>query len=245
MRKIYFTILLLLAAGCGKGKAPVYRIGIDPSWYPIELMGKEASVSAFTSDLLAEISEREHVSFEKMTVSWDNLLWGLREERYDAMLSSLYPYVFNQDTYDFSEMYLNIGPVLITKLDSDVDSIEDITDREIGVAAGQEEALLLAHDPEVIVRRYDSIPDAFQKVAGGELDGALVGALTAASYVRDLYSDKVRIVTSSLTREGLRLVTLSGHDKELVKKFNRAINDLKDDGTYLRLARKWKIIEPE
>ena len=51
------------------------------------------NVSAFTDDLLKEISQLEGIYFEKITMSWDNLVNGLQEEKYDGMISTIYPYM--------------------------------------------------------------------------------------------------------------------------------------------------------
>ena len=101
---VFLSFVFLLAA-CGSG-GKTYRVGIDPSWYPVDLKGKEANVYAFANELLAAIGKEEGVFFKRVTTSWDNLIYGLKEKHYEGMLSSMKPRVFLERTYTFSDLIL-------------------------------------------------------------------------------------------------------------------------------------------
>ena len=81
----------------------------------MDFQGKEPKVFALSNELLHEISRHEGINFERINRNWDNLTLGLEEKRYDAILSSIYPYVYELKKYHFSDLYLNTGPVLMTK----------------------------------------------------------------------------------------------------------------------------------
>lgn len=236
-------VLLLVALTCfscsSKGKT--YRVGVDPSWYPLNLLGKEANVYAFTDELLRAISREEGVFFERINVSWDSLILGLRERHYEGMLSSITPRVFMETVYEFSDLYLNTGPVLVVRSDLKVSSLGEMQTREIGVDSIQTEALLIELYPNVIVHYYDTIPDGLNDVIAERFDGVLVDYLAASSYIRDLYYGKVKIASPPLNDKGLRLLTLHGENLELVKVFNRGLSKLQDNGTYEKLLKKWNL----
>ncbi|NGX50974.1 MAG: hypothetical protein K1060chlam2_00827 [Chlamydiae bacterium] len=48
-------------------------------------MGKEANVYGLTDKLLRGISGEEEVFFDRVAVSWDSLILGLKEERYGRL----------------------------------------------------------------------------------------------------------------------------------------------------------------
>ena len=58
---IFVLFLIAIAGGCHSPKKG-YLIGFDPAWYSLQLMGKEANVSAFATELLREISHIEKVA---------------------------------------------------------------------------------------------------------------------------------------------------------------------------------------
>ena len=237
-------LLLLFAAitlsACGS-KGKTYRIGVDANWYPLNLMGKESNIYAFTDELLREISREEDVFFERINVSWDNLILGLKEGHYDGMLSSITPRVFMETVYEFSEPFLHTGPVFVVRSDVKMSFLKEMKGKEVAVNSLQTEALLLELYPGVIVHYYNFIPEGLNDVIFNNIDAALVDCLLASSYIRDLYSGKIKIASPPLNDSGLRLLTLHGENKELITLFNRGLCKLQDNGTYDKLLKKWEL----
>lgn len=239
-RLILLLIPALALTSCGtKGKT--YRVGVDSSWYPLNLMGKEANVYAFTDELLRAISAEEDVFFERINVSWDNIILGLKEDRYDGMLSSIPPRNYMQRMYDFSEPFLSTGPVLVVRSDIKVSSLGRMTGKEVAVDSLQAEAMLLELYPGLIIHYYDTIPDGFNEVIAEQVDGVLVDYLPATSYIRDLYYGKVKIATPPLNDAGLRLLTIHGENGELIEVFNRGLSKLQSNGKLDKLLKKWDL----
>ena len=243
LRNFSFIILLLLSACGGKSKSSAMRIGVDPAWTSLQLPEKQTNVTAFSNELLLEISRLEEIQIATVARSWDNLLSGLQDEEYEAVLSSLMPYNFNQKQYDFSDIYLMTGPVLVLPYTSKIHSLDKLDGKEIAVQKGSPYAAILEKHPKILIRIYDSLPQAFNDILTGTLDGAIVPILIAESYCQDLYSEQLKIATPPLNDEGLRLITLHDQATSLMEAFNRGLKKLKENGTYAALARKWGISE--
>lgn len=243
IRHLMTILLVLLSAFLScctkKSKTPENRIGIDISWFPLSLEGRENQITGFSTELLKEIGKIEKIPMIKITVTWDNLIEGLQKHKYDAILSSIPPYVFNQKLYDFSELYLSTGPVLVVPLDSTITSLKQIKGTEIAVLPETRGALLLEKYPGVIIRTYDSIPKALNAMIQGTLDGAIVDVLSAVAYCRDLYQDQLHIITEPLNTEGLRMLVVHDQAPELLFHFNRGLEKLKSSGVYDKLLIKW------
>lgn len=239
---VFFLFLLLpFFSSCQSSSKKPYSIGVDPSWYPLTLEGKENQVTAFSTELLQEIGSVEKLSFVKDTVSWDNLLLGLQKKQYDAILTSMQPYGFTEKTYDFSDLYLNTGPVLIVPANSPVTSLEDLKGKEVAVQPGVKQTLILEKYPGILIRNYTSVPLALNALLKGEIDGALIDLLLAKSYIEDLYHEQLKIVTAPLDIEGLRLMTRHGDQRALIESFNKGLKKLKDSGKYDMLLSKWSL----
>lgn len=234
------VVLMLLLVSCGtKGKT--YRIGIDPSYYPAQLGGKEANIYAFSNELLRAISHEEGVFFETVSMSWDNLIYGLKEHHYDGMLSSMMPRATLEKTYTFSDSFLSTGPVLVVRKGMKVSSVKHLKGKEVGVSSLSNEALLIEKYPGVSVHYYTSIPEALDEIIMDQIDGILIDYLPATGYIRNLYFGQVSIATPPLTDAGLRLISLAGEHQELLDVFNRGLEKLRDNGTYEKLLKKWEL----
>ncbi len=240
---IVLGICLFMLTCCGKSPHSRYRIAVDPSWFPLELQGKEAHVFAFTNELLTEIATLEGIKIKRIDMNWDNLTLGLQSEKYDAMISSMQPYVFNQEKYQFSDMYLSTGAVIVMRKRDQFLSMASLTGREVAVSTALDEMLLLTKNPKVIIRNYTMIPTALNEIVLGTLDAMLAGSIPVMDYVQDLYGNELKIVTEALNDHvGLRMITLKDQNTELIEKFNRGLEKMKSNGSYEKLAKKWRLL---
>lgn len=240
--RVVFCVILccLFLSGCkGEKESGSYVIGIDPSWYPLELAGQEKNVLAFSIELLKEIAKREALEMSLVMMNWDNLLWGLREGKYRAALSTLEPYIFYQDRYSFSNLYLMTGPVLVVPKNSDIHSLKDLEGKEVGVVRGSSAALLLQKYPGVIIHGFNSAQEEFTALQRKKVDATLLDILIAQNFIRDLYRDTFKIATPPITSRGLRLVSLFDKAPTLLKKFDAGLKKLHKDKTYEQLLKKW------
>lgn len=239
-RIILLLILACALVGCGS-KKKTYTVGVDPTWFPLDLMGKEANMFAFSNELLLEVSRLEGVKFKRVNMSWDNLTLGLEEGKYDAILSSLHPYIFELRKYNFSEIYMNTGPVLLIKEGSDIDVTGGMRGKEVAVGSKASEALFIRLYPQVIIRYYNTIPTALNSLVGEYVDGIVINYIPATAFTHDLYQGKVKIATPPLDDSGLRLITMHGMNEELTEAFNRGLEKIRSSGTYEKMIKKWDL----
>ncbi len=243
IRRLFPFLLLLFTASCAlHHPLKEVSIGIDPSWFPLQIPQRRGNVMAFSIELLKEIGRLENLSFTKVRMNWDNLTWGLHNKKYTAILSSMSPYPFKQQTFAFSESYLPTGPVLLVATTFPFHGIEALDGTEIATLPGTGGELLLEKSPSILIRPYDSIPEALNAVATGVIDGAIVNVLTAAAYCSNLYQGKLKIATSPLNDDGLRCIALR-EQQEIIDAFNRGLDKLKKNGTLLKLQKKWQLSE--
>jgi len=179
------------------------------------------------------------------------LISGLESGNYDAILSSMRPNVVNQNHYVFSDLIVEIGPVLIVRKESDFDSLKDMDGRTVGIRAGSSlifnairQSGANLYDPIFIT--FDNINKALEALNNDQIDGVILDAIQAYTFVDGFYHDSLKIITSPLTDEGLRLVVLkNGPADDLIPIFNKALVELKQNGTYDTLIKKWNLIDPE
>ncbi len=245
MKVLYYVIVLALTflCGCSSSSNGGRKVGVDASWYPLELGTRTNNVTAFSTELLTEIGKVENIPFVKLTVNWNDLMEGLQQDKYEAILSSMPPYIFNEKMYDFSDLYLPMGPVLVVPEDSKIDSMKMLDGKEIGIISGSSNAHILEKSPGVIIRYYDTIPQALNDIVHQTIDGAIIDVLSAKAYSNDLYQGQLKIATEPLNDEGLRMITKHDEADDLIKGFNKGLKKLKQNGIYDQILDKWGLQE--
>lgn len=228
---LLFFVLLRSCIGDHLGE-DLYIIGQDTSWKEVRPRGKERNLVVFNNDLLTLIAQEEEFRI-RITPSV-HLLEELNEGKFDAILTLMNPEDM-KGHYLFSEPYFLTGSVLILPYNAKVKR----EGKKINVIAIQGDSPLisvLGIDPTIQVKIYDDILDALEDVRMKKIDGAIFPALPAYYYLDSFFRGELKVATSPLTDEGIRLATLNNEKgKILIEKFDRGITKLKEEGAYQAL----------
>jgi polar amino acid transport system substrate-binding protein len=221
-----------------------FHIAIDRSWYPLALYGKENNLLAFADELLDAIGRESGLTFDVLDIRTANLIPDLDNGFYDGMISAMPPTHLNMIRYRFSDPIYLLGPLLVVRSDSPIKSLEELAGRFVGIRRGAS----LQFDvpfPNANITPYDNMTVALADLDNNKIDALIMDSLQAYVQIQGIYAGKVKIVTSPLTQDGLRLVTLNKtRYNELFDLFNKSLSSLKENGTYEELLRKWGLFNP-
>jgi len=239
--------------GCDKEGAPrkhFYTIGRDNTWYPFHLRGKDRNLIAFTDELMTAIAAEARINWNWVETSPSNLLEGLNNENYDAAISTLQPNFFNRNQYVFSDLFFELGLVLVVRQNSMVTSLKDLQGKSLGISTSSfpiinaiREGGAYSYNIHLVV--YDNVIQGLDMLENGSIDGIITHTSSAYSLIKTFNKDSLKVATAPFTDEGLRLITLKdGGSEALIEDFNQALKKLKDNGVYAKLIIKWDLIDP-
>ncbi|GGI98725.1 glutamine ABC transporter substrate-binding protein [Paenibacillus hunanensis] len=145
---------------------------------------------------------------------------------------------------DFSDVYFQAGQSLLVKKGSPIKGIEDVTaDTTILAAKGATSIKNIEEKvPNVKVLEYDNYQDAFNALKAGQGD-----ALTtddAILYGMAAQDPNYEVVGKPFTDEPYGIAVKKGQTA-LVEAINKGLTDMKADGSYNELYKKWIGKEPE
>lgn len=229
-------------SSCSSSKK-TYKVAFDPSWFPLELYNKEPYVLAFSEELLMHIGQKHHMNLEPVALSWDNMLDALAKKQVQGVLTSMEPYIFNQEKYQFSKNYLSTGPVLVVRIRDHASEHDLFQDKEIATFSEQDQQVLLEEYPQAIARSYSSSMKALLDLVDGNLDAVFMNYLEAHGYVNDIYHGLLKIISPPFTQQGLKMITLRSENHKLITIFNEGLHAMHKQGEYDKLLKKWKLAQ--
>lgn len=241
---IFFFIFREMGSNENFSKNRTFKIARDPNLYPIHLAGKEKNLSAFTNELLFKVAKDKSIKIQLFTSSFNLLFDKLRRKEFDAVVSTLAPTPLNRQQYLFSVPFFEVGPVLVVRQGSQFNSIEDLKGRTIGIKRG-DSILVDKASSGLLFVPYDSHLTAFDDLETKKIEGVILPASAAYTFIKVFYPGRLKVASSPLREEGLRLVaekTLANHF--LIETFNKGLKEAIDDGTYDSLLIKWSLINP-
>lgn len=241
--------LFFLFGGCGLNRSSKseYYIGQDSRWRAFNLMGRERNFAAFTNDLLARISRQEKFGVRIIVTPTSELLSDLERGKLQGALILQEPSHLTENRFVFSDPYFLVGPVLILPVKAPIDGGWNEKGRKIvGMLNNSHSLLNLEQDPTIQVKLYDDILKALSDLNERRIDGVILPAIPAYTYVTTFYKNELKIATLPLTDEGVRLVALKNEEGELlIKRFNEGLAKLKENGTYQKILEQWGFINFE
>lgn len=235
----HFLLAALAAAALGTGAAhaaDVLRVGTDATFPPMEFTenGKRAG---FDIDMVEAIAKKLGKQVEWVDIDFKGLIPGLVSHRFDMAVSAIYITDARKKVVDFTEPYYAGGLVAMVKDGSSIQKLSDLDGKKVTVQVGTKSVgYLQQHYPKVQRVEVEKNQEMFNLVDIGRADAAVTGKPAAYQYVRT--RPGLKVLPEQLTTEEYGMA-LRKDEPELTKAVNKAIEQLKADGTYAAIVKKW------
>lgn len=252
---LIFAIVLAMAmfTGCGNSsssssatdgsldkvkKAGKIVIGTDNTYPPMEFT-QNGKIVGFDIDVADAVGKKLGVKVEYQPTSFDGLFLALQSKKFDAVQSSVSITDKRKQTMIFTKPYIYGGnSIFIMKSNTSIKSSNDLNGKVIGVQAGSTAQDVVSKISGIKeVKKYDGMTDAFLDIQNGRID-AVVGDPQVGDYY---ITDKKNIFTKvkSLLNVEPEGVAFRKSDVLLRDAYDKALDDLKKDGTLSKISMKW------
>ncbi|MFY0546203.1 transporter substrate-binding domain-containing protein [Brevibacillus sp. H7] len=214
------------------------KVAGDNSFPPFEFL-QNGTYQGFNVDILNSVSIETGVSFEFHPMPWNEALQALEKGEVDAIQGMKYSRE-RAKIYEFSLPYFTSAQgIFVRKQNYSIFSPRDLADHKISVQRGDISGEVLRHVNKVQMFQVENQEEAIQLLLDGQVD-AFVGNQITGQYVlqRSGQYDQVKIVGEPIDPTDYGLVVLK-RNKHLLKTINEGIREIKQNGTYEKIERKW------
>ena len=237
-RHFLLATLAVAALGCNAARAEdnVLRVGTDATFPPMEFT-ENGKRTGFDVDLVEAIGKKLGKKVEWVDIDFKGLIPGLVSHRFDMAVSAIYITDERKKVVDFTEPYYAGGLVAMVKDGSSIRKLSDLDGKKVTVQVGTKSVgFLQEHYPKVQRVEVEKNQEMFNLVDIGRADAAVTGKPAAYQYVRT--RPGLKVLPEQLTTEEYGMA-LRKDEPQLTKAVNTAIAQLKADGTYDAIVKKW------
>lgn len=240
--------LALFAAGCGDsdddgsggGGGATLTVGSDIPYPPFE-QGKAGSYTGYDVELMEAIAEKIGRKAQFQDTSFDTIFRDLAQGRFEAVASATTITDEREETVDFTNPYYFSEQAILVRDGGEIDSVEKLSGATVGVQQGTTGEEFVEEKGNVgELRPYPQGPDAVNALKSGVLDAVVLDIPVAENAVE---AGGVEISAAIPTEEEYGFVVSQGNDG-LLGEMNEALEELKEDGTFTRIYKKWFKREP-
>jgi len=217
------------------GETFVYALSGE--YRPFSYVDENGDLTGFDVDIGMAIAEELGMEGEPYRISFSGIIPGLQDDRYDAIIGSLGITEERQETVDFSDPYYVSGAQVYVRADSEITSIDDITeDTEVAVSLGSTYEDMIA-DYTQDVATYDSDVVALQTLDQGRHDAVVTDRLIGLINIEEQGLD-IMMAGELIDVEHMGIAVKKGNER-LVEAINEAVATLKENGTYLEISERY------
>ncbi|MGZ2746473.1 ABC transporter substrate-binding protein [Burkholderia stagnalis] len=252
MKKILAAVTVaLLAVSAGSAYAKDWttvRFGVDASYPPFESKGPDGKVVGFDVDLGNEICTRMKAKCVWIENDFDGMIPALKARKFDGVLSSMSMTPARQEQIAFSAKLFNTPTRLVAKKGSSLMPTDAaVKGKRIGVEQGTiQETYAKTHwaPAGATVVPYQNQDQVYADLIAGRLDGALQDAVQAdIGFLKTARGKDFQFAGSDIddpkTLGNGAGIGLRKEDGDLKAKIDKAIGDMRKDGTYDKIAKKY------
>jgi len=209
----------------------------DATFPPMEFTENQ-KMTGVDIELTEAIAQKLGRSVQWTNVDFKGLIPSLTAGRADIAVSAIYITPERQQVVNFTEPYLAGGLVALVKEGNNaINSADDLKGKKISVQTGTKSVeWLRSHIPDAEAVEVEKNQQMFNLVSIGRADAAITGKPAAFQYART--RGGVKILPGSLTTEEYG-IAVRKDQAALVSEMNKALEQLKADGTYQKLVDKW------
>jgi len=220
--------------------AGVFKVGTEGTYAPFTYHDESGKLTGFDVDIASAIAQRLGVKPEFVEGKWDGLIAGLDVNRYDAVINEVSVTDARKAKYDFSTPYITTRAVLIVRTDNTtIKTFDDLKGKKSANTLTSNFGKI-AKDHGADVVGVQGFNESIDLLTSGRVDATINDSLSFLDFKKHKPDAQVKIVaTDSSSDADESAVLLRKGDPALVAAIDKALADIKADGTYAKISEKY------
>ncbi|HGJ5875748.1 MAG TPA: arginine ABC transporter substrate-binding protein [Arsenophonus sp.] len=244
MKKLLLAVILYsLPLSVLTSPTETIRFATEATYVPFESIDANNKIVGFDIDLANAICKKLNATCTFTHQAFDSLIPSLKMRRFDALIAGIDITPERQKQVDFTDIYYHNSATFIV-LKNNINKISLLKGKKIGVQNGTtHQKYILQQHKEMQVVPYDNYQTALLDLQNGRIDAVFGDTAVTTEWLKTKGNENLVAVGEKITDLnyfgiGLGIVVRKGN-KVLLDKLNKALAQVKRDGTYDVIYQKW------
>lgn len=242
MKKLVIAALIgAFAFSAAAAEKEKIRFATEASYAPFETVNEKNEIVGFDVDLAQAMCAKINAECTFTNQAFDSLIPSLKYKRFDALMAGIDVTPERQKQVDFTNTYYDNSAVFVA-VAGKFDSIDGLKGKQIGIQNGTtHQKYLMEQYKDMKIVPYDSYQNAVLDLKNGRIEAVFGDTAVINEWLKS--NDNLKTVGERVTDPayfgtGLAIAVRKGNS-ELKDKLNKALDEVKADGTYDTLYKKW------
>lgn len=220
-------------------------LGFDDTFVPMGFKDENGEYAGFDIDLAKEMEKKLGKKISFQSIDWSMKETELNNGNIDFIWNGYSVTEERKGKVEFSKEYLNNRQVIITLANSKVNSKEDLKGAIVGAQNQSSAVDAIEADGNIVdtfkdskIVTFETNNEALMDLEAGRLDAVVADEILAKYYINQRGADKYKVLKDDFGKEAYA-VGMRKDDKELVEAFNKAFDELVQEGKAGEISKKW------
>jgi lysine-arginine-ornithine-binding protein len=253
MKKLWLLgALVALSLQAFALNAQTIKLGTDPTFAPFESKSPSGEIIGFEIDIAKAMCEKMGVKPVWVENDFDTIIPALQAKKFDAIVSGMAVNEKRKQQINFTDKVFHTPAGMVVRKGSGLTTrVETLKGKSIGMQQGTifEQYARKYYAPNGVTVTPYKTPDLYRAdLLAGRLDAVMDDAVVLQTtllatpegkdfeYAKPALKDEIFGVGAGF---GVRK-----EDTALLKKLNKALADIRKDGTYAKIAKKYFTFDP-
>ena len=237
---------MLMLAGCNNSSAPAenaeadtateapmnIKIATESSYKPFSYTDADGKLIGYEIELVDALCAQMKAKCEVISQDWDGLIPGLNAQKFDAAIAGMSITPERKEVVDFSDPYFHSGIILIGKKGDDL-SVDSLKGQPIASQRSTVASQYLQDEhADADIKLYDTQDNAYLDLTSGRVRGMMSDKVTGIDWLKTDAGKDYEVKGDEISTNDDAMGIAFRKGDPLIAKFNTALAELKDNGTY-------------
>ncbi len=230
-----------MLSACNKSDDKTLILGTSADYKPYEFIDtKNDKIVGFDVDLAKALGKKTGYTIKVKDIDFTSLITAMNADKVDFIMAGMKKTPERAKNADFTEPYFTDQNEIVVNKDSNIKSVEDLKGKTVGVQAGsiqETKAIEVSKKVGFKVENRNRIPEMVEELKAGRFDAVVIEQSVASGYLNKFPEMQGELMQDFFEQSGSAVALPKG--SKLTPKFDKALKELKADGTVDKLIKKW------
>ena len=244
------TAAMLTLAGCNNSSAPTdgaaadtatdaptsIKIATESSYKPFSYTDADGKLIGYEIELIDALCAQMQAKCDVISQDWDGLIPGLNAQKFDAIIAGMSITPERKEVVEFTDPYFHTGIILIGKKGDDI-SVAELAGQPIASQRATVASQYLQDEhANADIKLYDTQDNAYLDLTSGRVRAMMSDKVTGIDWLKTDAGKDYEIKGQEISTDEDAMGIAFRKGDPLVAKFNKALAELKDNGTYEQIT---------
>ncbi|WP_026657220.1 transporter substrate-binding domain-containing protein [Butyrivibrio sp. AC2005] len=221
----------------------VWKIATDTSFKPFEYTDDSGNFVGIDMDILDAVAKDQGFAYEVQVLGWDASIAACQAGQADGMIAGASITDERKESgWIFSDGYYDANQSMAVETSSDITGFDGLNGKSVAVKTGTMSASYaesLSEEYGFTVTYFEDSPTMYQAVVGGQVAATFDDTPIMAANIKDTGIAMKIVDGTGNEPAAYGFAIFNADNQELVDMFNKGLANIKANGTYDEIIKKY------